>query len=747
MAYSGKDYAAYTPKKAFYKTTIMLGAGLLLLTFKLTSYFLSSGISVTPKHAVWQHQYGDSMGSARRLLQEDFVLECDDVRDPINVRMKCKASKLCDHGGFFDYYEFIYCLVEHVGAVAFLIVWWIFLFIGLAVTADDFFCPALITISKTLNLTPNVAGVTFLAFGNGGPDFFSSITALTDPESDGELGIGGIFGAGLFVTSVIIGAIAIVKPFRAMARPFLRDIIFYIVAVYWSFLMLWRERVYFFECLAFCGLYVVYVLVVIVSGKIYEKQKRASDGGVGITLTHMVGVVESTGLHHEGMHRQQSMTWTLKEDDEGDAEGDSKELEANGKENKAFNNSSLSFKDEDSLRGDNTYCNTEDNLYDEVESVKEDKNHKPSFTVGNGTSNGYDNMVGDIFKVGSIRSEQEMAEARRMSLDITDMLPGALLRQQGSTRREGTPADPDKRKVYFTALSTEELVEQDLQYLPMWKVFLNGINPINTEDWPTMSLFGKSYEIFKSPIMFLFLLSVPVINYDDEELNNWNRPLNILQCFISPTASVLLVQVHAINLGPVPVYALTLGFGLILATVVFFTSSNYVKPRYHAAFGFFAFFIAVVWIYTLANEIVSLLETFGIVFNISEAILGLTALAWGNSVGDLVANMVMARQGFARMGFAACFGAPFFNLTLGFGLAMMIKMAGEGTTSTVMALSSIQVLMALFLGLILLSSLVLLPLVFQFQVNKPFGIYLFVLYTVFVVTALVMEMGYIDFNI
>ncbi len=36
-------------------------------------------------------------------------------------------------------------------------------------------------------------GVTFLAFGNGAPDFFSAISALSD-EGSSELGVGGLFG-------------------------------------------------------------------------------------------------------------------------------------------------------------------------------------------------------------------------------------------------------------------------------------------------------------------------------------------------------------------------------------------------------------------------------------------------------------------------------------------------------------------------------------------------------------------------
>jgi sodium/potassium/calcium exchanger 6 len=32
-------------------------------------------------------------------------------------------------------------------------------------------------------------------------------------------------------------------------------------------------------------------------------------------------------------------------------------------------------------------------------------------------------------------------------------------------------------------------------------------------------------------------------------------------------------------------------------------------------------------------------------FGISDAILGLTVLAWGNSIGDFVSNMTVAKQG------------------------------------------------------------------------------------------------------
>lgn len=93
-------------------------------------------------------------------------------------------------------------------------------------------------------------------------------------ESGGDsgLGIGGLLGAGMFVTTVVVGTISVIKSFKATERPFLRDVIFYIGLLYWTFFILWKEKVYLGEAIGFICLYVFYVVVVIVSGAIYKKQ-------------------------------------------------------------------------------------------------------------------------------------------------------------------------------------------------------------------------------------------------------------------------------------------------------------------------------------------------------------------------------------------------------------------------------------------------------------------------------------------
>lgn len=137
------------------------------------------------------------------------------------------------------------------------------------------FCPNLSAISTSLKLSHNVAGVTFLAFGNGAPDIFSALVAFSDPRTAG-LAIGALFGAGVLVTTVVAGGITILHPFVAASRPFLRDIAFYMVAVFLTFTALYLGRITLAWALGYLGLYVFYVVTVIICTWVYQRQRSRS---------------------------------------------------------------------------------------------------------------------------------------------------------------------------------------------------------------------------------------------------------------------------------------------------------------------------------------------------------------------------------------------------------------------------------------------------------------------------------------
>ena len=81
----------------------------------------------------------------------------------------------------------------------------------------------------------------------------------------------------------------------------------------------------------------------------------------------------------------------------------------------------------------------------------------------------------------------------------------------------------------------------------------------------------------------------------------------------------------------------------------------------------YGFVIAATWIDAIADKLVALLEFLGVTLRIPNSILGLTVLAWGNSMADLSANVTMARKGLANMAITACFAGPVFNILIGLG--------------------------------------------------------------------------------
>jgi len=93
------------------------------------------------------------------------------------------------------------------------------------------------------------------------------------------------------------------------------------------------------------------------------------------------------------------------------------------------------------------------------------------------------------------------------------------------------------------------------------------------------------------------------------------------------------------------------------------------RPPWHGLLLLLAFLCTIAWFNLLANECVAVLETFGLKFGISSSVLGITVLAWGNSVGDLVADTALVKQGKSRMAVAGVFGSPLLSDLLGLGVS------------------------------------------------------------------------------
>lgn len=77
-------------------------------------------------------------------------------------------------------------------------------------TANKYLSQALTNISDKLRLSQNLAGVTFLAFGNGAPDVISSIVASDGQGDQGlDVAIGSLLGGGIFVSCLVFSMVVL----------------------------------------------------------------------------------------------------------------------------------------------------------------------------------------------------------------------------------------------------------------------------------------------------------------------------------------------------------------------------------------------------------------------------------------------------------------------------------------------------------------------------------------------------------
>lgn len=132
----------------------------------------------------------------------------------------------------------------------------------------------------------------------------------------------------------------------------------------------------------------------------------------------------------------------------------------------------------------------------------------------------------------------------------------------------------------------------------------------------------------------------------------------------------------------------------------------------------------------LAGELIACLSSMGEILHLPPAFLGLTVLAWGNSVGDLFTNTAVARQGLGEMAIAGCYGGPVFNILIGLGVSLVYASAQSYPEPFHFKLDTSSILSLSFLLFSLLST-VLIVSWRGYKIDKLFGVYLVTLYIVY----------------
>ncbi|CAH0482544.1 unnamed protein product [Peronospora belbahrii] len=517
-----------------------------------------------------------------------------------------------------DYVHIHYCLLSGLPFLSFLFLffWLAALFYFLGSTADGYFSPTLANLSDRLRVPHDVAGVTFLAFGNGAPDVFSAIAAYG--SGVGETGVNELLGGAMFISTVVVGGVAVATAVKVKRWAFLRDIGAFIASL---------------------------LLLLLLAISSHERDTRDTALSA-LMLLVMYGIYVGSVVFPACVGTQ-----SITEDDVGGAK-------PAGKTNRVV----AAFWHVLPPRGNDA----------KRMGRAEQHKHRYGFITRSEAKVDAESTPGnnDAGKPSDYK-EFEMS------------MPRELARPRFSSRVYDDHFDVEEEDSMSSSLiadSKQDTDNDDERLLPKWQEHMRWrwrlkrrVIRIFTSDEP---LVLKVLCVPQAILVLLRDITVPLL--DDE---SWSRSKACLSPLTVPLLVVAMSGYTNVDMCggrfsyPIPLWQALVVVGVCTSVIISFFTHRSHAPRSLKSSSlllFLAFVACVCWIYAVANELMALLAAVGYITHVSNSLLGMTVLAWGNSVGDFITDVSVARAGFPQMAIAGCFGGPVFNILLGLGLPMVL---------------------------------------------------------------------------
>lgn len=190
---------------------------------------------------------------------------------------------------------------------------------------------------------------------------------------------------------------------------------------------------------------------------------------------------------------------------------------------------------------------------------------------------------------------------------------------------------------------------------------------ISSEFWD-LDWYLQILEVIDLPAVILRDITIPTT---DDAL--WSRYFAFLQIIFAPIFILEVTGLSEDYVGALPITVFYMILSIIPAAAVYLTTHNNKPPSgtYGIVWVLFSFTMCIAWIYLLAGELVACLSAVGDALSIPSSFMGLTILAWGNSVGDFFSNIAVGKQGMSEMAVAGCYGGPIFNIFFGLGMSFL----------------------------------------------------------------------------
>lgn len=574
-------------------------------------------------------------------------------------------------------------------------------FIALGLIASDFLTPSLSQISRgVLHISDRVSGLTLLALGNAIPDITSTYQAMNAGAT--SLAVGELFGGIFFLLTIVLGAMTLIKRIELRTfrtditdvydieqecklddgnsiaydrRTFIQDISIFACLILLSTIFLSDGHLMFWECIVMVLAYFAYAafLVLHYSPSTCESNLSPIDLEYDGDISDLSTIISNS----EAMNNDEGNI-CLFNNGVNERRKNIRRRIRRYLRSKYHGWVRMSLRDcldlwENESRLQITNIDEDEQERESERDSLQDETNLPF--LRRTTSLQEPRRIGEIpeLYIPNYNDHQSIPESA-ISIVEDDIHFSEMLNTpvrpitQKSLSCDHIPDFPDR---YET--DEAEIQDHDLNTDMLQPLVIGGLT-----SWPrtfklcdymiddTLHLPTTEYIALLLTTPVALLLSILIPSLDHTRGNGQFHILEVVRLSLVPV--IIWSLVTNSNSSWVLVVSL-----LLFVTLIYRWAKSIVRYNINLV-AVAGFLLSLSTISFCVHIIVNTLTSWADIFNISGTILGLTVFAWGNSMGDLVSNIIFMEIGVLDIALGACFGSPLLYFVFGIGVDGIVLM-------------------------------------------------------------------------
>ncbi|XP_054589004.1 sodium/potassium/calcium exchanger 1 [Nothobranchius furzeri] len=548
-----------------------------------------------------------------------------------------------------------------------------YMFVSLAIVCDEFFVPALGVITDKLAISDDVAGATFMAAGGSAPELFTSLIGVFIAHSN--VGIGTIVGSAVFNILFVIGMCALFsrEVLHLTWWPLFRDVSFYILDLILLIIFFLDNVIVWWESMMLVGCYSLYVIFMKYNVQLEQTFKAQ-------------------------LHKHKSIVKVIAVEEPQKTNG-----------------------------------NSQDNAL----PAPEDKNRlklKPSLQRGGSSASLHNStMRNTIFQLmihtldplgeGKFRDKAESltSVARRKSeTKPQDKTEDNESKKDEPKEPEASPDSDTEKKDQTEEKKVLSIHVQVALKKPRSQSLIPVYDDVPAEQSGSDGSEDSGSEAEDSDDDsddFSEEEDDDDEDEDDEDKEKEDEPLSLQWPDTRRRQATYL----------------------LLLPIVFplWLTVPDVRNQKSRKFFVITFLGSIMWIAVFSYLMVWWAHQVGETIGISEEIMGLTILAAGTSIPDLITSVIVARKGLGDMAVSSSVGSNIFDITMGLPVPWLMYSSIHGLAPV--AVSSNGLFCAIVLLFLMLLFVIISIAACKWKMNKVLGFTMFLLYFIFLVLSVMLE--------